>query len=220
MSTWLSRTTSICLAAGEQSILEKAVFAFFVLLFLVALTLNFVGSKHRFHPAPAAHIRTRRQVPLPRGPRSWKLIWARCVWEFDVLKTYLEETASKYLSLAPKPEPARLAERVSAPLEADRRRWTRHPSDLHVVGWFSKQASPQSWLARVRDISEGGIGLVAPCRPTLGAVLELQLVSPKLVDQKPIKAEVMFVCPHSTTEWVLGCAFLDGLTPEQQSIYL
>jgi hypothetical protein len=220
MGTLFSKMMTVCLGSGEQSILEQAVFAFFALLFLVALTLNFVGSKNRIQPASAAPVKTRRRLPLPRGDRSWKSVWNRCVWEFDVLKTYLQETANKYLGPAPAAEPVRLTQGVDRPPEAERRRWTRHPSDLRAIAWFSNQANAPSWLARVRDISEGGIGLVAPCRSTLGAIVELQLVSSQLVTQKPFKAEVMFVCPHSSAEWVLGCEFLDPLTPEQRRLCL
>jgi hypothetical protein len=220
MGTLFSKIMTVCLGSGELNIPEQAVFVFFALLFLVALTLNFAGSKNRIQPASAAPVKTRRRLPLPRGDRSWKSVWNRCVWEFDVLKTYLQEAANKYLGSAPAAEPVRLTQPVDSPSEADRRRWIRHPSDLRAVGWLSNQGNAPRWLARVRDISEGGIGLVAPCRPTLGAVVELQLVSSQTADQKPIKAEVMFVCPHSSAEWVLGCEFLDPLTPEQQSFYL
>ena len=210
----------ICVGIGDQSLLEEAVFAFFVILFLVAVTLNLLGSKSRLRPIPVTSSNSRRPAPLPRRDRSWKSVWDRCVWEFDVLKTYLEETANKYLGSGAGAEPVRLTQRAESPSEADRRRWTRHPSNLHAVGWLSKQTNQQSWLARVRDISEGGIGIVAPFRPTLGAIVELKLVSPQLVEQSPIMAEVMFVTPHSAKEWVLGCEFLAPLTPEQQSIYL
>ncbi|CAN5303998.1 hypothetical protein BH10PLA2_BH10PLA2_04020 [soil metagenome] len=213
----VSPTSAIGLGIADQSLLEEMVFGFFVVLFIVAVTLNLMGSKNRLRPVRVQVAGPQRR--MPRTDRTLNGLWQRCLWELDVLKTYLEITASKYF---PKTvaEPARLTQKVREPAEADRRRWTRHPSDIQAVSWGNAQGKSQSWVARVRDISEGGIGLLAPCRPQLGAVLQLQLRSPNLIDQKLIQAEVMFVSQHAAGEWILGCEFLAPLSDEQQKNYL
>ena len=103
---------------------------------------------------------------------------------------------------------------------ADRRRWIRHPSNLRAICSEAGQDYPDTWTATVRDISGGGIGIIAPCKPALGALLDLQLVSPNLADQTCLQAEVMFVSQQSAREWVLGCEFVAPLTLQQQELFL
>lgn len=209
-----------CFGDGSQSLLEQAVFGFFVVLFFIAVAINFTGSRKSLRAASVEWPSARRSTSIPRG-RSLSSLWARCLWEFDILKSYLSETAGKLQSPSRWTEAARLAQpAASSTTVNDRRRWTRHPSNLHAVCWPAANAISRSWTARVRDISEGGVGLLAPCKLPLGAVIKLQLVSPNLVDQTPIQAEVMFMSQHSNHEWILGCEFLAALTPEQQQIYL
>ena len=215
-----SEIMPICLANGDQTVMEQAVFGFFILLFLIAATLNFTSARTRRAPANAQSSRFKLEQPLPRGRRSLKTFWARCRWEMDVLKTYLEETINRYLATQPESNTAQLSQSVEPHPPADRRRWTRHPSNLRAVCWLNGGVAQDTWLASVRDISGGGIGLIAPYRPALGAVLNLQLVSANFVEQQPLRAEVMFVTQQSTSRWVLGCEFLSSLTPEQQELYL
>jgi PilZ domain len=161
---------------------------------------------------------------MPRGGRPLRSLWSRCRWEVDILRSYLEETATECLTPPSTSEPARVNQRVSQeeepPARVDRRCWTRHPSNLRALCWLSGKAKREPWLANVRDISGGGIGLIVPYRPALGAILNLQLVSLNLVEQNPLQAEVMFVSQRAAGQWVLGCEFLTSLTAEQQEIYL
>ncbi len=210
----------VCLANADQTLLEQIVIGLFIILFLIAVTLNFTGTGGRFRSAGGTAPRTRRQLTKPGRVRSWKSLLARCLWELDVLKAYFEETAARYLRLSAAPEPARLTEPVEQAPPIDRRRWTRHPSNLRAVCTVAGQEYPDTWVATVRDISGGGIGIIAPCKPALGAVLDLHLESPTLADKTPLQAEVMFVSQQSPREWVLGCEFLAPLTSHQQELYL
>ena len=210
----------VCLAAGDQTLLEQAVVGLFILLFLIAVTLNFTGAGGRSRSVGRTFPKTRRQKAMPVRERSWKGLLARCLWELDIVKAYLEETASRYLQSPAAPEAARLTEPVKQSPPVDRRRWTRHPSNLRAICSVASQDFPDTWMASVRDISDGGIGIVAPCKPALGALLDLQLISPNLADLAPLQAEVMFVSQQSAREWVLGCEFLAPLTPQQQELFL
>lgn len=209
-----------CLGNGSQSVLEQAVFGFFVVLFFVAVAINMTGSKDSLRAASAEWPAAKRLSSAPPRGKSLAAIWARCVWEFDILKTYLAETAGKIQPSLASIKPARLTHPDESAATNERRRWTRHPSNLQAVCWPGGNRVQGSWTARVRDISEGGVGLLAPCKLPLGAVLNLQLVSSNVVDQTTIQAEVMFMSQHSNREWILGCEFLTALTPEQQQIYL
>jgi hypothetical protein len=217
MGLTVPSTPAMILGIGDQSLLEEMVFGFFLLLFIVAVTLNVAGSKNRLRPVRVQVLGAPRQ--MPRRDRTWHGFWQRCLWEFDILKTYLELTATRYFA-GPAVQPACLTQKLHEPADTDRRRWTRHPSNLQAVGWPKTQGSSGGWIAQVRDISEGGIGLLAPCRPRLGTVLQLQLRSPSLVDQKLIEAEVMFVSQDSAGGWILGCEFVTPLTQDQQKNYL
>jgi PilZ domain len=209
-----------CLADGSQSSVEQAVFGFFLVLFFVAVALNFSGSRQRLRPVNVENLGAKRRIPMPPKGHSWGAVWARCVWELDILRTYLAEVGGSSAPAQTTVEPSRLSQNQESTAAADRRRWTRHPSNLQAVCWSAGSENPGTWLARVRDISGGGLGLIAPRKLPLGAVLHLQLVAPHLADQKPLKAEVMFMSQNSQDEWILGCEFLTPLTPEQQLLYL
>jgi hypothetical protein len=205
---------------GSQSLVEQAVFGFFLVLFFVAVALNVMGTRQHLRPAGAETVGQKRQQRMPPSGRSWAAIWARCVWEFDILKTYLAETTGNQVLPQGVAEPVRLAQPAESTEQTDRRRWTRHPSNLQAVCWLAGKKVEATWLAKVRDISGGGVGLLAPRKLPLGSVLNLQLVSPQFVDRTPLKAEVMFMSQHAGGAWILGCEFLSALTPEQQAIYL
>jgi hypothetical protein len=209
-----------CLAEGSQSLVEEAVFGFFLVLFFVAVAVNFIGSKQGLRPVSVESLSARRRIPMPPAERSLGAIWARCVWELDILRTYLSEVSGTRRSEQTTQEPTTFTQNVDSSTPADRRRWTRHPSNLQAICWLAGSEISTTWLARVRDISGGGLGLLAPCKVPLGAVLNLQLVASNLVDQKPLKVELMFMSQHSKGEWILGCEFLTPLTPEQQLLYL
>lgn len=209
-----------CFGDGSQTLLEQVVFGFFVVLFFVAVTLNFVSSNKRPRAAKSSGaIPKRIRSTAPRG-RALSALWARCVWEFDILRAYLEETANKLRWPRAPIEIACLSQPVGAPTSNERRRWTRRPSNMQAVCWLAGNRAQARWKARVRDISEGGVGLLAPWKLPLGAVLNLQLGSPNLDDRSTIQAEVMFMSQQSSGEWILGCEFLTALTPEQQQLHL
>ncbi len=209
-----------CFGNGSQSLLEQAVFGFFLVLFFVAVALNLTGTRQRLRPVGAENPDQKRQQRMPPSGRSWAAIWARCLWEFDILKSYLAETTGSRVLPHGVAVPARLAQPAEPTEQTDRRLWTRHPSNLQAVCWLVGRKVEATWLAKVRDISEGGVGLLAPRKLPLGAIVNLQLVSPQFVDRTPLKAEVMFMSQHAGGEWILGCEFLSALTPEQQAIYL
>ena len=210
----------ICVADGSQSLVEQAVFGFFLVLFFVAVAINFSGSKQRLRPVSVENLGAKRRIPMPPKGRSWGAVWARCVWELDILKTYLAEVGGSSVGEQITREPVRFSQNQESTSAEDRRRWTRHPSNLQAICWPAGSEIPVTWRARVRDISGGGLGLIAPCKVPLGAMLNLQMVAPNLVDQKPLKAEVMFMSQNSEYEWILGCELLIPLTPEQQLLYL
>ena len=83
----------ICLAEGSQSLVEQAVFGFFLVLFFVAVAVNVTWIKATSGVAQQSRIGSRRRASMPASGRSWTTVWARCVWELDILKTYLAETS-------------------------------------------------------------------------------------------------------------------------------
>jgi hypothetical protein len=209
-----------CFGDNSQSLLEQAVFGFFIVLFFVAVTLNFVGSKKSKRASNASGRSPGRKPTAPPRGRRLAALWARCAWEIDILRAYLEETSSKFQLPRRSNVTARLSQPAEAPRTNERRRWTRRPSNMQAVCWLVGNRVQARWQARVRDISEGGVGLLAPWKLPLGAMLNLQLVTSNIVDRSTIQAEVMFMSQQPTGEWILGCEFITALTPEQQRLHL
>jgi PilZ domain len=208
-------------AGATQTQIEYVVLAFVACLFFVAMAFSATGSMRRMRPnrAKAGDCGARSSAVDRRpGERGHGGIWQRCLWELEILKAYLAETTGS--TPIPEATPRLAGKPKLAATTADRRRWTRHPSNLQAVCWLLGQRHRTTWRARVRDISSGGVGLILSRAFTLGTILELQLFSPGLLNAKPLRAEVMFLTQNQPDEWVLGCEFLTPLTPDQESAYL
>lgn len=102
------------------------------------------------------------------------------------------------------------AEAVKAP-DNDRRVWIRYPSDRLAI-CQSAAGNGKATLARVRNISRGGISLISDRRYEPGKLLSIQL--PGIAEQgtSTVLACVLHVAMRPGQEWVLGCAFATELS--------
>src|SRR5262249_1335722 len=95
-------------------------------------------------------------------------------------------------------------------LALERRGPPRYLSDTET--FCTKFCEDFPWLVRFHNISRWGAKLLVRCRFTLGTLLTIQ--APSAAGSLPL-ALVVWTRAQTTGYWVLGCAFLQGLTTDQ-----
>ena len=98
----------------------------------------------------------------------------------------------------------------------DRRRAARYLCELRTACVVISLVEPVLLTARVRDISQSGIGLLLPSRVHPGSFLAVKLQSPR--DKKPriMRAQVVrVVAQPDRRSWFHGCAFVGELQREE-----
>jgi hypothetical protein len=112
----------------------------------------------------------------------------------------------------PAPDPA-------ATSQADRRAYVRLRSDLAGTCRVAGQSQEVGWPGRVRDISQGGIGLLLRHRFRPGTALEVELRGSNGNPLRTVSVQII----HATSVlvdgnqqcWLLGCSFDQPLSAEE-----
>ncbi len=97
----------------------------------------------------------------------------------------------------------------------DRRVWLRFRASLNVRCDELGAEAETGVFAVIRDISRGGVQIVAPCRFEPGTVLSVELPA---IDGRTALAALACVVraqPHGDSEWAMGCRFSCELNDEQ-----
>jgi hypothetical protein len=100
-------------------------------------------------------------------------------------------------------------EKATVPTGIERRVWIRYGSDLEAVCRASTVRQESGWVARVKDVSRGGLGLVSRHRFRAGTPLlievrdhsgDMRLLAAKVVHARPVDDD-------GSPAWLLGCSF-------------
>lgn len=95
----------------------------------------------------------------------------------------------------------------------DQRRWLRvtPTAGRAVLRQFAEtQTGPA--VARILNLSPGGLGLVFPLRIEPGTLLDLELLGRADQPGLAILASAVFVAPRGDHQWLIGCNFIRELT--------
>lgn len=104
----------------------------------------------------------------------------------------------------PQPEPARHP-------DAERRsdiRYLCRPDTLHAT------VDGDPWLARVRNISIGGISLIISRDFEPGTLLQVHLVNNRKRTSRQLQVRVVYTVEQPDGEWILGGALVNRLSGE------
>lgn len=98
----------------------------------------------------------------------------------------------------------------------DRRARIRHPSELETycqpgIG----RLEGFWWMARLRDISRTGLGLVVPRRFEPGTILTAELQKLSEDFSCTLRVRVIHAVPQDDGSWLLGCSLVDEMTEDQ-----
>ncbi len=97
----------------------------------------------------------------------------------------------------------------------ERRAFPRYPVDWEVVCKALAGGRGDSWKARLRDVSAGGIGVVLERRFERGTTLTVQLQNGSAEAPRTLLARVMHATRLPEGEWLLGLSLLRQLSEEQ-----
>jgi hypothetical protein len=103
-------------------------------------------------------------------------------------------------------------------LVGERRAYVRLATDLAAVSRPRGHLSEIGWPGQVRDVSQGGIGLVLRHRFEPGMRLDVEVRSPTGALLRTVVVRVAHATPVSAGGcplWLLGCAFDQPLTAEE-----
>ena len=101
---------------------------------------------------------------------------------------------------------------------AERRAWVRYGTDLEATCRGSGTRKGTGWPARVKDISNGGIGLVLRHRFRPGTYLAVELHDPSGGCLRCLAIRVVHASPltiDSESCWFMGCLLSESLTEEE-----
>jgi hypothetical protein len=98
----------------------------------------------------------------------------------------------------------------------ERRAWVRYHSKpetpLFAIG---EQEVIHSWKAKVRDVSLGGISLIATTPFDVGSAVDVELSIPGVDVTRMLVARVVRCEPLDGPGWMVACSFDEGLSQDE-----
>jgi hypothetical protein len=98
--------------------------------------------------------------------------------------------------------------------QADRRAATRRKSQQASPARLSAGEALSARLGRVYDVSARGLGLLTSWPAEVGAVFEVELMTPS-ARTISVRARVRHATPRGNGNWLIGCELLKPLSERQ-----
>jgi hypothetical protein len=98
---------------------------------------------------------------------------------------------------------------------SERRQATRYPCQLDLSFFMTANLEGEPRLARVRNISVGGISLLVNGPVEAGTILTVHLENDRHNFSRLIRLRVIYCLERPDGEWILGGSFLQRLTGEE-----
>ncbi|HEV3119937.1 MAG TPA: PilZ domain-containing protein [Gemmataceae bacterium] len=105
------------------------------------------------------------------------------------------------------------------PATEERRAWLRYICDLVTVCRPSEHSGSEPLLARIRNISRGGVNLLVDQGFPSGSILSVELPAEDGNPQCTLLACVIHATPHAGGDWALGCSFVRELADDDLQPY-
>jgi len=102
----------------------------------------------------------------------------------------------------------------------DRRASTRYPYNLATNCRLAASVAGDSWPARVRNISVGGINLVLSRAVDVGDNLALDLRSNTRNFARALSVRVCYCVEHPSGDWIIGASFSQPLQDDELRAFL
>ena len=112
-------------------------------------------------------------------------------------------------------EPAASSGNASGPNSAERRASVRYYFSNDPARQPSATLTENRWMARVRDISATGVGLLCDRAFDGGRLLRIELQAAEAKAVLPLEACVVRSVKQAGGDWLVGAAFIEKLTEEQ-----
>jgi hypothetical protein len=104
---------------------------------------------------------------------------------------------------------------MSSDLPSERRVWTRYAANRKTVNMSDADTEEISWVARMQDLSQSGVGLIFRRPFDVGTKLTVEF----LVEgrEEPVQLEVLVVHADARSDgkWYVGCELAVTLSDEE-----
>jgi hypothetical protein len=98
---------------------------------------------------------------------------------------------------------------------AERRAWVRYPCDVEGSCQALMAARGLQWVAKVRNLSRGGMALTLRRRFEMGTLLAIEVQGRSAKSPSTLMGRVAHVTAMSDGTWLLGCAFSSELSEQE-----
>jgi c-di-GMP-binding flagellar brake protein YcgR len=101
----------------------------------------------------------------------------------------------------------------------ERRVWLRHAARMNVRCGEANDQTDGGAMGVIRDLSRGGVQIVAPRRFEPGTLLGVDFPATEDQGALTVLACVVRATPHGDSEWAMGCRFSGELSEDQLSVF-
>jgi hypothetical protein len=105
--------------------------------------------------------------------------------------------------------------RCSMPDSRERRVWTRYTANRITVNMSEADTEEISWVARMQDLSQKGIGLLFKRRFEVGAKLTVELLVEGRDEPVQLHVQVVHADQKPDGNWYVGCQLAMELSEEE-----
>jgi hypothetical protein len=103
----------------------------------------------------------------------------------------------------------------SMPESRERRVWTRYTANRITVNMSEADTEEISWVARMQDLSQKGIGLLFKRRFEVGAKLTVELLVEGRGEPVQLHVQVVHADQKPDGKWYVGCQLAMELSEEE-----
>ena len=98
---------------------------------------------------------------------------------------------------------------------SERRVWTRYTANRLTVNMSEGDTEEISWVARMQDLSQKGIGLLFKRRFEVGAKLTVEFLIQGREEPLQLQVQVVHADQKPDGNWYVGCELAVELTEEE-----
>jgi hypothetical protein len=102
-----------------------------------------------------------------------------------------------------------------APDSSERRVWTRYTANRLTVNMSGGDTEEISWVARMQDLSQKGVGLLFKRRFEVGAKLTVEFLVQGREEPVQLQVQVVHADQKPDGNWYVGCELTVELTEEE-----
>jgi len=109
---------------------------------------------------------------------------------------------------------------MASDLPSERRVWTRYAANRKTVNMSEADTEEISWVARMQDLSQNGVGLLFKRPFELGTKLTVEFLIQGREEPVQLEVHVVHADQKSDGNWYVGCELAVTLSEEELQLLL